>query len=113
MLGLASSEGLGRTAMSEGSFQVPDAATAARLLKRTFALPYGSPQICSTRLRGRVVTCSVRRLTTCDAILSFSGLCLRTLLPVNANGRERCPSRKAFLRTTDFASILVANWHWV
>ena len=37
------------------------------------------------------------------------GSALRTLLSANANGRERCPSKGAFLSTTDFASILVAS----
>ena len=108
-MGLASSEGLGRTAVSGSDFQAADAATAASYLRRTYALSCASPWIRGARPRSRSAQCAMRRMTTSSASLSFSRLGPRTLPPANANGRERCPSRKVFLRATDFASILVAS----
>ena len=99
MLGLASSEGLGRTAVSGSDFQAADAATAAPYLRRTYALSCASPWIRGARPRSRSAQCAMRRMTTSSASLSFSRLGLRTLPPANANGRERCPSRRAILES--------------
>ena len=44
------------------------------------------------------------------AVCFFGGLDPRTLLPANANGRERCPSRSVYVWiSTDFTSILARS----
>ena len=57
----------------------------------------------------KLAPCSLWRTTTRRARLSFGGLSVRTLPPANAEGRERCPSKTAFLSATEFTSILVAS----
>ena len=108
-MGLASSEGLGRTAMSGSDSQVPNADTAARFLRRTYALSCCSSWIHGTRPRSWLAPCSVRPMTTSSSLF-FNGFDLRTLLPANANGRERCPGWSVYVwRATGFTSILATS----
>ena len=47
---------------------------------------------------------------TTSSSLFFNGFDLRTLLPANANGRERCPGWSEYVwRATSFTSTLATS----
>ena len=105
MLGLASSEGLGRTATSGVNFMrlmLPQ----PRKIEKEMRAFFRWLVIRGVRPRSGRTLWPLPRIASNSACLSLSGLSLRTLLPANAEGRERCPSESVFKkRATDCISI--------